>query len=279
MKSFHAKVAAITGAGSGIGRALALALAKEGAELALSDINAASLQETAALVQSAGASPTLTVVDVADRDAIYAWAEATAAHFGKVNLIFNNAGVAQSAPVDSLTDEDFKWVMDINFWGVVHGTQAFLPYLQAAGEGHIINLSSLFGLVAVPGLASYNSSKFAVRGFTETLRQELDMAKNGVSVSCVHPGGIKTNIARDARMREEMTQIVGDDLERGRENFERFFTTTAEEAARVILRGVKRDKRRILVGSDARVIDGGQRLMPALYQAIVGGFAKRGMSR
>lgn len=279
MKSFHAKVAAITGAGSGIGRALALALAKEGAELALSDINAAALNETASLVQSAGANPTVTVVDVADRAAIYAWAEATVAHFGKVNIIFNNAGVAQSAPVENLTDEDFKWVMDINFWGVVHGTQAFLPHLQAAGEGHIINLSSVFGLVAVPGLASYNSSKFAVRGFTETLRQELDMAKNGVSVSCVHPGGIKTNIARDARMREEMTKIVGDDLERGRENFERFFTTTAEEAARVILRGVKRDKRRILVGSDARVIDGGQRLMPALYQAIVGGFAKRGMSR
>ena len=269
MKSFRHKVAAISGAGSGIGRAIALELAKEGASLAITDINEESVLETAELARAHGANVLAGRLDVADKDATFAWADEVAEHFGKVNLIFNNAGVALSSTIEDMSYEDFEWLFNINFWGVVHGTKAFLPHLKASGEGHIVNISSLFGLVAVPGLAAYNTSKFAVRGFTETLRQELDMEDCGVSASCVHPGGIRTNIARNARMRESMKKVVGEDLEKGRQNFEKLFSTTAETAAQTILRGVKRNHRRILVGTDAKTIDGGQRLMPALYQSIV----------
>lgn len=279
MKSFRSKVAAITGAGSGIGRALALQLAKDGAALALTDIHLANVEETAEMARKLGANVMVGQLDVADKDAVFAWADAVVEHFGKVNLIFNNAGVALSATVEEMSYEDFNWLLNINFWGVVHGTKAFLPHLKASGDGHIINISSLFGLVAVPGLSAYNTSKFAVRGFTETLRQELDIEKCGVSASCVHPGGIKTNIARDARMDNSMKKIVGDDVERSRQNFEKLFSTTAAEAANTILRGVKKDQRRILIGNDAKTIDGGQRLMPSLYQAIVGRVSRISMNR
>lgn len=279
MKSFRGKVAAITGAGSGMGRSLALALAKDGARLAISDINLEEVEKTGEQVRALGAEVIVRKLDVAERDAVYAWADEVVEHFGQANLIFNNAGAALSATVDDITEKEFEWLMNINFWGVVYGTKAFLPHLKASGDGHIINISSLFGLIAVPGLCAYNTSKFAVRGFTETLRQELDMEKSGVSVSCVHPGGIKTNIARDARMNDSMKKIVGDDLERGRQNFEKLFITTADEAAKVILRGVRKDARRILIGKDAVAIDGGQRLAPALYQTIVGLFSKATMSR
>lgn len=279
MKSFRGKVAAITGAGSGIGRALALELTKAGASVALSDIHLGNVEETAALVRAAGGQATATEVDVSKQDQVAQWAEATVAHFGKVNLIFNNAGVALSATVEAMDNTDLEWLMGINFWGVVYGTKSFLPHLKAAGDGHIVNISSLFGLICVPGLAAYNCSKFAVRAYTETLRQELDMQACGVSATAVHPGGIKTNIARDARMRDSMKAVVGGDLERSRRNFEKLFTTTAEEAARVILAGVKDNDRRVLIGNDAKSIDRAQRLMPALYQKIVGSLSKRSMAR
>lgn len=270
MKSFKNKVAAVTGAGSGIGRALSLELAAAGASLAISDIDAERVEETADLLRARGAQVYSSVLDVSDKDAVYAWADKIAEHYGKVNLIFNNAGVALSATVDEISYEDFEWCFNINFWGVVHGTKAFLPHLTAAGEGHIINISSVFGLIAVPGLSAYNTSKFAVRGFTETLRQELDIENSGVSCSCVHPGGIQTNIARDATMRESMKKIVGDDLEASSRNFEKLFSTTPTDAAKTILRGVKRNKRRILIGKDAVAIDSSQRLLPSFYQYIVG---------
>lgn len=277
MKSFKHKVAAVTGAGSGIGRALSVELAKAGASLAISDIDATRVEETASMLRAEGVEVLSDVLDVSDKDAVFAWADKVAAHFGKVNLIFNNAGVALSATVDEISYEDFQWVFDINFWGVVHGTKAFLPHLTAAGDGHIINISSVFGLIAVPGLSAYNTSKFAVRGFTETLRQELDIAKSGVSCSCVHPGGIQTNIARDATMRDSMKKIVGEDLEESSRNFEKLFSTTPTEAAQTILRGVKRDKRRILIGKDAVAIDSGQRMLPSFYQFIVSKFSTRAM--
>lgn len=275
MKKFTHKVAAITGAGSGIGRALALELAARGAAIAISDIDAARVEETAELAHALGADVMSSTLDVSDKGAVFAWADEVAARYGKVNLIFNNAGVALSATIDEITYEDFQWLFDINFWGVVHGTKAFLPHLKASGEGHIVNISSVFGLIAVPGLAAYNTSKFAVRGFTETLRQELDIERAGVSSSCVHPGGIQTNIARDAEMRESMKKIVGDDLEASTKNFEKLFSTSPEQAAKAILLGVQRDKRRILVGRDATAIDGGQRIMPSLYQYLVSRFSSR----
>lgn len=277
MKSFKDKVAAITGAGSGIGRALALELAKRGAHLAISDIDAARVEETAELAHALGADVMSSTLDVSDKDAFFAWAEEVNTRFGRVNLIFNNAGVALSATVDEISYEDFEWLFNINFWGVFHGTKAFLPYLVAAGEGHIVNISSVFGLIAVPGLSAYNTSKFAVRGFTETLRQELDIADSGVSCSCVHPGGIQTNIARDATMRESMKKIVGDDLEASTRNFEKLFSTTPEVAAKTILRGVQRNKRRILIGKDAVAIDSSQRMLPSLYQFIVSKVSTRAM--
>ena len=185
MKSFQNKVAAITGAGSGIGQALALRLANAGCALALSDINDTGLQNTAEQARATGVTVTTQVLDVAKRDAVYAWAGQVADEHSQVNLIFNNAGVALGAPVDGMSEADLKWIMDINFWGVVYGTQAFLPLLKASGDGHIINISSIFGIAGIPSQSAYNASKFAVRGFTEALRQELEIAGEPVSATTV----------------------------------------------------------------------------------------------
>jgi len=269
MKSFQNKVAAITGAGSGIGRALAINLASQGCALALSDVNLKGLAETAKLAEAKGVKVSQTQVDVAGKEAIYAWAEASAKEHGKINLIFNNAGVALGAAVDGMKFEDFRWIMDINFWGVVHGTQAFLPHLKASGEGHIINISSLFGLVAVPSQSAYNASKFAVRGFTEALRQELDIEAGCVSSTCVHPGGIKTNIARAARFDDNMKALIGQDAAQGKAEFEKLFITTPESAAATILKAVRRNSRRVLLGPDAVALDLVQRLLPSGYQRLI----------
>ncbi|WP_277052233.1 SDR family NAD(P)-dependent oxidoreductase [Zestomonas thermotolerans] len=270
MKSFENKVAAITGAGSGIGRALAYRLARQGCHLALADVNAEGLAETAAQARQLGVTVTEALVDVADRAAVHAWAEQVVRDHGRVNAIFNNAGVAQSGTVEGNDYADYEWIMGINFWGVVHGTKAFLPHLKASGEGHIVNISSVFGLFSQPGMSSYNATKFAVRGFTESLRQELDMLDCGVSASCVHPGGIKTNIARTARMNDSLAQVTGQDPEQARRQFhEQLLRTSPDRAAEVIINGVLRNKRRILIGPDAWLLDGMQRLMPALYQRLV----------
>lgn len=270
MKSFENKVAAITGAGSGIGRALALGLARQGCHLALSDVNAAGLRETAEMARALGVKALETQVNVADRDAVQAWAAQVVAEYGRVNAIFNNAGVAQGGTVEGNDYADYEWIMNINFWGVVHGTKAFLPHLKASGAGHIINTSSVFGLFAQPGMSAYNASKFAVRGFTESLRQELDMAACGVSASCVHPGGIKTNIALTARMNDSLSSVTGQGVDQGRQQFnDQLLRTTPEQAAKVIINGVLANKRRILIGGDAVALDAMQRLLPALYQRLV----------
>lgn len=275
MKSFENKVAAITGAGSGIGRALALELGRKNCNLALSDINEEGLRETVKLAQDLGVHVTSRKVDVAVREEVYAWADAVAADHGKVNLIFNNAGVALGSTVEKMSYGDFEWLMDVNFWGVVYGTKAFLPHLKAAGDGHIINISSVFGLVGIPTQSAYNSAKFAVRGFTESLRQELDMLGYGVSASSVHPGGIKTSIARSARMDDSVRDLglgeLGDDT---RKKFEKSFITSADKAAEEILNGVRRNQRRILVGPDARVFDWMARFLPNAYQRISVGYSK-----
>jgi NAD(P)-dependent dehydrogenase (short-subunit alcohol dehydrogenase family) len=274
MKTFQGKVAAITGAGSGIGRALAVALAERGAHLALSDVNG----ETVAEVASALASKTRVThqrVDVSKRDEVFAWAETVVNDHRGCNLIINNAGVALAATAEGAAFEDFEWLMGINFWGVVHGTQAFLPHLRASRDGHVVNLSSCFGLAGIPGQSAYNASKFAVRGYTESLRQELEITRAPVSATCVHPGGIKTNILRAARLHTSMKALGVGDPEGERGSFERMFRTSADEAARQILRGVETNARRVLIGSDARALDAIVRLAPTGYQAIVSRLSTR----
>ncbi len=277
MKSFEDKVAAITGAGSGIGRSLALKLAKQGCAVALSDVNEAGLAETASLVASASTVRVTTQrVDVAQRAEVEAWAQQVVADHGRVNLVFNNAGVALGATIEGVSYEDFEWIMGINFWGVVYGTKAFLPHLEASGDGHVVNISSVFGLFSQPSQGTYNASKFAVRGFTEALRQELEFKGSPVSATCVHPGGIKTNIARDARFCDSMKTVIAKEESHGKAMMEKLFITSAEKAADEILRAVRRDRRRVLVGPDAKVIDAFVRLMPTGYQRVVTGMMKLG---
>ncbi len=275
MKSFNAKVAAITGAASGMGRCLAVQLAQEGCNLSLSDVNTDELQRTIELAQAAAEKAgkhilvTGTRLDVSNREGVYTWANKTVEEHGKVNLIFNNAGVALGATVEGIDYDDFDWIMNINFWGVVYGTKAFLPHLKAAGEGHIVNVSSIFGLFSQPTQCAYNASKFAVRGFTESLRQELDLLNCGVSATSVHPGGIKTNIARTARYTNSVEALLGQSEDEGKRTFEKMFITTPEKAAKIILSAVRQDKRRVLVGPDAVAIDLMVRSLPEAYQTVV----------
>jgi butyryl-CoA dehydrogenase len=268
VKEFNGRVAAITGAGSGIGRALAQDLAERGTHLALSDINEVGLAETVVLCEGLGVKVTSQRVDVAIRDEVYGWADHVVDDHGKVNLIFNNAGVALGATIDAMSYEDFEWLMNINFWGVVHGTKAFLPHLKAAGEGHVVNLSSVFGLISIPSQSAYNAAKFGVRGFTDALRMELDIEKCGVSSTTVHPGGIKTNIARNARMDASVASYAGD-VDRARRDFDKVAITSPKKAARQILAAVEKDKRRALIGPDAKAIDLISRLPAGLYQRVV----------
>jgi cation diffusion facilitator CzcD-associated flavoprotein CzcO/NAD(P)-dependent dehydrogenase (short-subunit alcohol dehydrogenase family) len=271
---FEGRVAAVTGAGSGIGRALAEELARRGAHLALSDIDEAGLAETVARCEGRGVKVTAALLDVADRAAVFAWADRVVEEHGRVNLVVNNAGVAVGATVDATSIEDFEWLMNINFWGVVHGTQAFLPHLKASGEGHVVNLSSVFGLLSIPTQSAYNAAKFGVRGFTDALRMELDIEDCGVSATTIHPGGIKTNIARSARIDPSVTALTGD-RDTARE-FDTVARTSPEKAARQILAAVEKDRRRALIGPDAVAFDLVSRLPAGLYQrALVAGARAR----
>jgi NADP-dependent 3-hydroxy acid dehydrogenase YdfG len=265
MKTLSDKIVAITGAGSGIGRALAVGLANIGARLAISDVNEASLAETASLVRPKQPGVHTARVDVGQRSAIYAWSEQVQRELGPVDVLVNNAGVSLSQTIAKMQDEDFIWLMNINFWGVVHGTRAFLPQLLSRPEAHVVNLSSVFGLIAVPTQAAYNASKFAVRGFTEALRQEL--ASTNVRVTTVHPGGIKTNIVRNGRHFQDPTGNA--DADAVARDFERVARTTPEAAAGKIVNAILRENPRLLIGLDAILIDRMQRLLPASYDALI----------
>ncbi|HEX2903688.1 MAG TPA: SDR family NAD(P)-dependent oxidoreductase [Jatrophihabitans sp.] len=256
------KVIVITGAGSGIGRALAVNLARRGALLALSDQDEAGLADTVAMLGSAKLRSDR--LDVRDRTAMAAYAAAVAEEFGTVNVVINNAGVALTGSVLDMTYQDMEWILDIDFWGVVNGTKEFLPYLIRSGDGHIVNLSSLFGLLGIPGQSAYNAAKFAVRGFTESLRQEMVAARLPVRVTSVHPGGIKTAIARNARV------AAGEDQAALAEYFDRKLAKMEpERAAEIIVRGMLAGKGRVIVGADAKALHLFQLVLGWRYQNVV----------
>ena len=270
MEKFKNCVAVITGAGSGIGQHLALELAKAGAQLAISDINHVNLQATEKALEQYRVKVIATPLDVADEYAFLHYATFVQQQFNKVNLVINNAGVALSSDSFAKTPlEDFKWLMNINFFGVLYGTKFFLPILEKADWGHIVNISSLFGLIGVPSQSAYNSSKFAVRGLTEALRQELDNANSHVSCTSVHPGGVKTDIARNARVIDNTNMADKEIRKKAIKDFDQVARTTAESAAQQILNAVLKNKRRLLIGSDAKFLDKVQRLLPSAYPKIL----------
>jgi NAD(P)-dependent dehydrogenase (short-subunit alcohol dehydrogenase family) len=274
MTAIRGKVAVITGAGSGIGRALAYDFARRGARLAISDVDTAGLAETAQHVRVIGAGVHEQRLDVTDRAAVLAYADAVAAEFGAVHIVVNNAGIAFTGDVEAMTFEQIEQVMDVDFWGVVNGTKAFLPHLIASGEGHLVNVSSLFGLLAMPSQSAYNAAKFAVRGFTESLRQELLIAGHPVEVTCVHPGGIKTAIARNAGA------VEGRDAVQLAEFFDsQLARTSADSAAKSIARAVIGNRPRAVVGLDAKALDLFVRLVGPAYQRVFAWCAGRVMPR
>jgi NAD(P)-dependent dehydrogenase (short-subunit alcohol dehydrogenase family) len=264
MKNLRDKTAVITGAASGIGRALAAGLAREGCHLALADLNQAGLAETAAIAAASGKRITIHPLDVADRAAVYAFADDVIRAHGGVDVVINNAGVELVATIEELDYEDFEWVMNINFWGMVYGTKAFLPHLKTH-ESHVVNISSMFGLCTAPMQSAYSCSKFAIRAFSEALGQEL--AGTPVRVSSVHPGGVRTAILEQGRIRS--SERFAENQGRLRRRFTRYALTSPEKTAGQIIAGIRKNKRRILVGPDARLFDLIQRLLPAGYQNIL----------
>ena len=273
MTSLDDKVVAITGAGSGIGRELALLAARSGALLAISDWNEQSLAESVDLLKAAGVRELRSdVVDVSDRASVGAWATAVVEQFGRVNMLVNNAGVTVTGDFEEMSYEDFDWIVGVNFNGVVNGTKEFLPHLIASGDGQLVNLSSLFGLVSMPGQTAYNATKYAVRGFTEALREEMIINGHPVGVTCVHPGGIKTGIARNGR------KTASEDASAIDSYFdEKLARMTPEKAAQIIVKGALKGKARVLVGIDAHAMHHLAKLTGSRYQDIVARVAPKVM--
>ena len=262
MADFAGKVTVVTGAGSGIGQAVAIELARRGAKLAISDIDVDGLARTEASIRSLGAPVKSDRIDVTEREAMIGYAESVNAHFGVVNQIYNIAGIAFMGDIEVTQFNDLERVMDIDFWGVVNGTKAFLPLLLASGDGHVINMSSMFGLFAVQGQGAYNSAKFAVRGFTEALRQEMIAAGHPVAVTCVHPGYIKTPLVENA------TAAAGLNIGALDAIFQKVAITSPPRAARIILDAVAKNKARVLPGPDAKLSDFVVRLTGSGYMRL-----------
>ena len=261
-------VVVITGAASGIGRALALRLAREEiAGIAISDVNAEALSETARLIDKPDLKVTTHRINVADEAEMRAFVEEVVSLHGRVTHLINNAGVALGGSVGEVSLDDMRWLMSINFWGVVYGTKLFLPFLEKEKSAHIVNFSSLFGLIAPPGQATYAASKFAVRGFTEALRHELE--DTNITVSVVHPGGVKTNIANSAKIGEGVTLTENEIQERKEKLNRNLSRTTPEQAAEIIVNGIKARNTRILIGADARLLGLIARLFPRRYFSII----------
>lgn len=274
--SLRGKTVVITGAGSGIGRALAQEAARRGALLALSDVDTDGMAETEQLVRELGATTVLTSrLDVSERAHVEEYARSVAAELGVINAVINNAGIAYIGTVQQADYKHMEKVMDIDYWGVVHGSKEFLPYLIESGDGHLVNISSLFGIVSMPSQSAYNAAKFAVRGFTEALRVEMLTDKLPVDVSCVHPGGVKTAVARNAMGAE------GVNVKAVARNFDRKLTpTTPEDAATIILDGVEKRSPRILVGPDAKLLNTLHRVVGARYQELIAaGSARTGYTK
>ncbi|MTB87971.1 SDR family oxidoreductase [Aeromicrobium senzhongii] len=267
MTYFTQKIAVVTGAGSGIGRALALELVGRGARVAICDVDAAGLAETEQLIRAAGGEVRSDHLDVTERERVLAYAAEVADHFGAVHQIYNNAGIAFTGDIEATDFKHLERVMDVDYWGVVNGTKAFLPHLIASGDGHVVNISSVFGIISVPTQGAYNAAKFAVRGFTEALSMEMASRGRPVKVTCVHPGGIKTNVARNAG------QVDGLDHDGLATTFDRIARTSPARAAEVILDGVQKGRTRVLIGADARVIDLVARVAGPHYQRLVGRLA------
>ena len=266
MTAIPGAAVALTGAASGIGRALALELAARGADLALADRDEAGLQSVAAEIGSKR-KVTTHRVDVGEPTQIAGFAQAAVAAHPSLNIVINNAGVALLGQFTEIDQSQMEWLMNINFWGVVNATRAFLPHLSTRPAAHIVNLSSIFGIIGPPGQTAYTASKFAVRGFSESLRHELEAAKSPVRLSVVHPGGIATNIARNSRTGSGMT----DNARRTEaiDRFDKVAKKTPAAAAHRIIQGIERNEPRILIGSDARFMDLLQRFRPVSYWAFL----------
>ena len=264
MKEFSNKVAVVTGAASGIGRALAIAVARRGCNVAISDIDVEGLAETEALVRKFGVRYHYSSLDVADMQAWDIYRDAVLRSFGPVHIVFNVAGVALVDSAESVSVDDFRWLMEINFWGVFYGSRAFLPEMLTLPEAHIVNVSSIFGAMSAPFSSTYNASKFAVTGFTDALKMEL--AGTSVGVSCVMPGGVRTDIVANSRFRLDNPEMSKEDL---MQRFADKARLDPDEAAEIILKGIRRKRRRILVGGDARLLDLLVRLFPGSYEKIL----------
>jgi NAD(P)-dependent dehydrogenase (short-subunit alcohol dehydrogenase family) len=259
------KTAVGTGAAGGIGRAISCSLAQRGCHLALADVNEAGLAETAALATGQGLRITTHRLDVADRQAIAAFPDVVSEAHPGVDILVNNAGVAVGGAFDQVAEADFDWLIDINFWGVVRMTRAFLPLLRASQAAQLVNISSLFGLIAPPGQTAYCASKFAVRGFSESLRHDLEGSRIGVTT--VHPGGIATSIAKNARMSRALSEA---ELAQAQQRFQRLLKMPPEQAGEIIVKAVERRRPRIIVGSDARFASLVERLFPVSYWRFIG---------
>jgi NAD(P)-dependent dehydrogenase (short-subunit alcohol dehydrogenase family) len=260
------KVAVVTGAAGGIGRAIARSLARRGCNVAIADINEDGLEETARLMGNS-VRVTRHRLDVADAQAVAAFPAVVKAAHGGVDVVVNNAGVALGGSFEQLSEAEFDWLMGINFQGVVRMSRAFLPMLKERGQAQLVNLSSLFGLVAPPGQTAYSAAKFAVRGFSEALRNELLAAKSSVGVTVVHPGGVKTGIAENAR---SATTVTDDENARQRARFAKALKMPAEEAGEIIVRGIEARRPRVLVGTDAKIASVIERVFPVSYWRLLG---------